>query len=186
MGGMRLPGLVVLTLLVLLGLGGGAALYQWQRPRSRARAEEVIAGAPLDPETRLESWIEYIGSQIQNLFYQYRVSAEQPWLVSHTVGRLTGDGAPEVWGIPMRADRHPVCVREGMSVVVLVEEPRLLARATLSGSIVSWIPDYPPGVEVDAEEQLRALLGRILEKTESGLAKDIPGTRIVVRLEGTE
>ena len=78
----------------------GAGYYSWKQPQVEARLQEMLAEAPTTPDGRLDLWMEFAGSPNAHhrLSQVARVSAEQPWLVTHTVEAEDG-GPPRVFGI---------------------------------------------------------------------------------------
>ena len=87
----RAPGLLVLGVLVVAGLGITSVYFHWKAPEVVDRIRTARAAVSSDPAQRLDLWLEVGEPQIHNRLSLLRMSAQQPWLVTHVVE----DGNPE-------------------------------------------------------------------------------------------
>lgn len=181
-GEVRLNGLVVIGSLVAVGLLGTAGLYRYLQPKAVAETERQLAQAPTTSEGRVALWVQYLAPGVDNLLVLNRISAEQPWFVTHTVRTEP----PEVWGIAVDEMGRDFCRAEGLRVLVELPEPRLLAREPLVGDYAAAVPAFDPGQPVDAAQRLRGMVERLLARPATTLAKEIPGAELVVVVGGRE
>lgn len=185
----RPPGLAILFAIVAAGIAGGAGLYSIVEPRAREYADEIRASAPTDPEGRLGLWIEHMAPQTRNFLMQYRVSAEQPWLVTHLRAVEGEPSRPEVWGVPMSLESMGTAFWEQDGTVFRIRVPhaRVLGRELLTGEIAYQIPTYGADVDLDPDTELEGLVHRILDaKLGKVLAKEIEGASVEILIDGAE
>jgi len=183
-GGLRLPGLVVLGAIVFMGLGSGAAYFQYKQPKLAAELQERLDAAPKTPAGRLAAWHEIGAPQIHHRLSKFaRFTPELPWLVTHAVAALDG-GDPELWGIDCDALPELLSHLEGLTVIIELPAPRALGRIPLVGDMVEHVPLIGPETPFDAHERLRMLGVYLLEGMPAALEKDIPGASIQVRIVG--
>jgi hypothetical protein len=142
-----------------------------------------LDAAPTTTEGRLEHWLAHGTPQVHhNLSVFARVSAELPWIVTHTVAADDG-GAPYVHGIDVRALPRDLLTREGATVVLRLDRPRLLGRADLGGDSTAHIPHYKNDLPQDAADaRLREVVEYLLADLIHALEKDIEGARFELRL----
>ncbi len=179
----RVNGLLVLCGIVLLGLGSGAAYYQYRRPKMAAERERWLAQAPSTPRGRLELWYRYGAPQIHHRLTQVaRFSTAMPWLVTHAVASAE-EGEPEIWGIDCTALTPELARLEGMTVVVELPRPRLLGRGRLAGDEARHVPVYAATQAVpDPSGRLKELALFFLEGLPRALERDIPGACLEIRV----
>jgi hypothetical protein len=180
---MRVNGLLVMGLLVAGGFGIGAAYYSYKEPRVRRDLQARLDEAPSHPEGRLEQWMKFGAPQVHHrLSVVARVSADRPWLVTHTV-EVEGGGPPEVFGLDVGDLPRDLIAREGMVVVLALPGAGLLGRAELSGDNARHVPAYagalPPAA---ADARLSELVRWFLQDLIGALAADIEGAGFEVRI----
>lgn len=176
-------GLLVLLGIVVLGLGTGAGYLAYKAPQLARERRAMLAQAASDGEGRLTQWLQFGGPQIHHRLARFaRFSSECPWLVTHRVAAPDG-GLPAVWGIDCRALPQDLARREGMRIVVELPAPRLLGRVALDEAQSRYVPTYaaPPQAAV-AEARLVELATFFLEGLPGALAREIPGTSLVIRV----
>lgn len=173
----------MLGAIVLLGIGSGAAYFQYKAPRLEAEFDRELAALPEDPAARLELWHRYGAPQIHHRLSTFaRFSPECPWLVTHAV-RTAGGGDPELYGIDCTALPATLSHVEGTTVVVELPAPRLLGSRPLHGDQASFVPIYESGASVpDPGARLRELALYFLDKLPAALAKEIPGATLEIRV----
>lgn len=187
----RGPGLWVLAALVTAGMGLPAFL-QWKVPQLEAERDRILREAPTEPEGKLARWFDFGQPQLHHALRTARFSAAQPWYVSHVVD--VDEGEPEVWGIDLsflddpELDHDSVFRLEGLTVRIVLEAPRLLARTELAGTRTQGVPRFAAGQELDAADLTRRRLETYFESFSAALARDVPGSRLVVQVgdAGTE
>jgi hypothetical protein len=182
-GAARASGLAVLVGIVLVGLVTGAGFYRYQRGKMDARLAAELARAPKTPAERAALWLRYGGPQIHHrLAVVGRFAPERPWLVTHAVAR--SGGAPELWGIDCASLGPEIARLEGLTVVVELPAPRVLARAELTGEPSQRVPVYAEDVSPDAARRLSELALYLLEGIPGALERDVPGAKLEVRVAG--
>ncbi len=179
----RASGLLVLGSIVLLGLGSGAAYFQYKAPRLKAEFDAEIAALPTSPAGRLEAWHVFGAAQIHHRLSTFaRFSSDLPWLVTHALDRRDG-GEPELFGIDCSTLPLTLSHLEGMQVIVELPEPRSLGRVPLRGDQASFVPIYEAGQEVpDPDRRLRFLAIYFLDKLPEALAKEVEGASLEIRI----
>jgi len=184
-GYVRVSGTLAMVVLVVSGMGAGAIYYSWKEPRVRAAYQKDIASAPTTQEGRVDKWLEHGTPQVHhNLSTFARVSAEHPWIVTHTVEAEDG-GAPFVHGVDVQDLSHDLLRREGLTVVLQLDAPRMLGRARLGGDSAEHIPHYRAEVPQDvADARLREIVEFLLADLVKALEKDIEGASLEVRIGG--
>jgi hypothetical protein len=173
----------VLGAIVVLGIGSGAAYFQYEAPRAAAAVDREVAAVPTSPEARLALWHEYGAPQFHHRLSTFaRFSPESPWLVTHAV-RAADGGDPELWGIDCSRIPESFSRVEGMTVVLELPEPRCLGRAPLRGDQASVVPLYDAGAALpDARERLRDLALHFLDRLPAAMAKGVPGASLEIRI----
>jgi hypothetical protein len=173
-----------MVLLVAVGFAVGALYYSWKEPRVRAQIQVELDAAPTTAEGRLEHWLAHGEPQVHhNLAVFARVSADLPWIVTHTVAASDG-GAPYVHGIDVGALPRDLLSREGTTVVLHLARPRGLGRASLGGDSTAHIPHYASDVAQEvADARLREVVAYLLDDLIAALEKDIEGARFEIRLD---
>jgi hypothetical protein len=180
-GEARASGLAVLVGIVVVGLITGAGFYRFQRGRMDARLAAELAQAPKTSEERAALWLRYAGPQIHHrLAVVGRFAPDKPWLVTHAVAREGGE--PELWGIDCQALTKDLAHLEGLSVVVDLPAPRVLAHSSLEGAQVQRVPLYAPEVGPDAAQRLKELALYLLEGIPAALERDVPGAKLEIRV----
>jgi len=180
-GAVRVSGLAVLAGIVVVGLITGAGFYRYQRGRMDARLAAELARAPETPAERAALWLRYGGPQIHHrLAVVGRFSPTRPWLVTHAVAR--SDGEPELWGIDCTSLTPELAHLEGLTVVVDLPAPRVLARASLASEQSQRVPLYAPETSPDAAQRLSELALYLLEGIPGALERDVPGARLEIRV----
>ena len=170
--------------LVALGMAI-PAFYLFAVPRLAARREGMLSGAASEPEGRLKMWFTYGQPQIHHALVMARFSAERPWFVTHVVAPEEESQPPEIWGIDFEELPVDVIRTEGLSVQVVLDKPRLLARDVLVGDKSLGVPVYPAGQEVpDARRLALERLEPYLDRLEEGLARDVAGAMIEIEVGG--
>jgi hypothetical protein len=146
-----------------------------------ARLAAELAQAPTTPAERAALWLRYGGPQIHHrLAVVGRFAPERPWLVTHAVARAAGE--PELWGIDCAALTPELARLEGLTVVVELPAPRVLARAALTGEPGQRVPLYAPEVRPDAAQRLSELALYLLEGIPGALERDVPGAKLEIRV----
>jgi len=180
-GALRVSGLGVLLAIVVVGLVTGAGFYRYERGKSDARLAAEIAKVPDTPEERAALWLHYAAPQIHHrLSVVGRFAPDRPWLVTHAVAR--GEGDPELWGIDCASLPQDLAHLEGLTVVVELPAPRMLARGSLGGEEVQRVPVYAPDVQLDAAQRLKELALFLLEGLPGALERDVAGAKLVIRV----
>jgi hypothetical protein len=178
----RPPGLLVLSGIVVLGLGSGAAYYHYKQPMLAAELQEKIDAAPKTLEGRLAAWHAIGAPQIHHRLSKFaRFTPELPWLVTHAVVFEDG-GPPELWGIDCDTLPQRVSKIEGMSVVIDLPAPRALGRYELVGDMVRHVQSTARDSGFDGGDRLKDIAIHLLEGMPAALEKDIEGARIRVRI----
>ncbi|MCZ6597841.1 MAG: hypothetical protein O7B99_09405 [Planctomycetota bacterium] len=184
-GFFRMNGILAMALLVALGLGFGSGYFRFRHLEIMAEYErqlQAIEAAPDTPEGQLAQWQLLAQPQVHHhLSIVARVSAEQPWLVTHTLG-AEGE-TPEVWGLDVsRLSREPLR-RDGMTVILELPAPRLIEHARLVGMNAQVVPHYTRPEDVpDPSARLEYLVDWFLEDLVGALERDIEGARLEVRV----
>lgn len=179
----RPPGLLLLGLLILVGMGI-PAFFRWQVYKLGKERDRILAEAPSAPEKRLELLFRYLQPQILQTLTRARFSAERPWIVSHVVAPATEDQPPEIWGVDT-ADIGPGSTGvEGLDVRVELPAPRLLARDVLVGDNALGVEVYAPPGPPDPRVLLRNRVEFVLQPLIEHLPDDIEGARLVVEVGG--
>jgi len=180
----RPSGLVVLFLLVASGVGVTAGYLQWKAPE----VGEIIAGrkrdlaaAPKTPEGRLEKWLDFGAPQMHHCLTMMRFSAEQPWLVTHAVGKDPASLA--IYGIDLETMPKDFAWIDGATVHVRLPRPGRLSIGPLTGQNAMSVPVAATDESApDAIERVRYLTGFALDKLSQALERDIPGAKLSIEI----
>ena len=174
----------MLTAVVVMGFGAGAGFYLWQAPKAKEKLEAQLAAAPAPEadEERVKLWLEFVAPQIHGKLVTGRLSAQQPWVVTHTVAAEAGE--PVVWGVPAEEFSVHDARAEGLRVTVSVPAPRPLIQARLIGNKAMHVPHFEaPGPPAGyADERMRFVVGYFLDGLVKSLAREIEGAELVVEL----
>jgi hypothetical protein len=188
---LRVNGIVVLVAMVVAGMGIGAVWYHWKAPALIAERRAQLAAAPKEGEPRLAQWLELALPDIHQRLLDLRISARQPWLVTHVVLSEREEGEPEVWGLDFSHLPTTVIAREGMVVRITLPEVRALARATLAGDKARYVKSYCPGDPIPApDRQAETMIEYVLRHPGDGggligaMERDIPGSSLRVSVGG--
>ena len=184
----RPPGLLVLSAVVLAGLGSGNIAYLSQATKVEEEAPGVIKrlrALPSDSEEysneQLTAWLEFGEPMIQHRLTQLSFGPRAPWLVTHTAD---GDEGDEVWGIPMVGPRPARFEREGLQVRIHLPAPYQLGSGVLYGDNADRVPHYPEGApEGAAVKRAKELMEWFLKKIISALPEDITGASIEILID---
>ena len=182
-------GLAVLVLLVVVGIGSGAAYFHYKEPRLESELQAQLAAAPKTAQGRLEAWHRAAAPNIHHRLTKFaRFSDEMPWIVTHArySGVVGGDEEPEIWGIDCTELPRELARLEDMTVIVELPAPRLLGRRPLAGDQASFVPKLGAGESIDAHGRLADLATYFLEGIPGALAEDIEGARLEVRIRDSE
>jgi hypothetical protein len=178
----RADGVLVVVVLIAFGMGIGAAYYHWKAPDLIAKLRAERAALPTEGEPRLEHWMAFGAPMIHNRLSYLRLSAKEPWLVTHVVEH-PGE-APEVWGLDFSEIPQSVTTRDGMAVRVTFPATKLLARAEIYGDNARGVPRYKAGDPVpNPDARAAALIARALENPgdlAGALGRDIQDASIVI------
>lgn len=174
-------GTLVLLGLVGLGLAFGAGVYRIFQPRAAARTAQMMADAPTTDEGRVAAWVEFGGPIVLQRLRDARISGQQPWIVTHTVGE---EGEPgDVWGIESDELPRDLVRADGMRVVVTLPAPELLAHTVLVGDHARSVPRVAPGQALpDAAELLERIARYALKIQIEDIREDIEGAELVVEV----
>ena len=181
----RPPGLLVLSAVVLAGLGSGNIAYLSQATKVEEETPGVIKRLKVLPSDSVEysneqlaAWLEFGEPMIQHRLTQLSFGPGAPWLVTHTAD---GPGGNEVWGILMKGPRPARFERVGTLIRIHLPAPKLLAHRGLSGDNADKVPHYSDGAPV-GQPELRAqeLIEWFLQKIISALPDDINGAAIEI------
>ena len=183
--GVRPNGALIISLVVVGGLLGGAGFYRYAQPRVQAEVERRLEEAPRSLAGRVELWTEYGAISIHQRLTTARFARTNPWLVTHRVER--GDGEPpEVWGLVLDALDPAVTTRaEDGRVIVRLPEPELLGRVALEGHNAAGVPTFGADEAPEPREALREKVEWLLEALAEALSADIEGAELVVRVGDT-
>ncbi|MFN0009980.1 MAG: hypothetical protein ACKVXR_18965 [Planctomycetota bacterium] len=182
MSAWRPSGIVVIGLLVASGVGVTAGYMQWKAPEVGeliAGRRREIAAAPKTTEGRLTQWLVYGVPQVHHRLTLMRFSAEQPWLVTHAIGKDPDSLA--IHGIDLAAMPKEIAWVEGQAVRMRFPRPVLLARGPLTGPNAMSVPvaaaeeSAPDGIE-----RARHLIRFALDGLTQALERDIPGTQVSI------
>lgn len=181
----RPQGLAVLIAIVVVGLLSSSVLLRWGWRRvesANVHNRQVLESASKDPMLRVDKWLVYGEPQIQNRLAKLRFSSLHPGLITHRV--IREDGPAEIWGIDLSGS-HPARIeRDGLTITIVLPEPRLLGHGELSGMNANQIPEYPQGVAaVDVEARAQLLCEHFLGGLREAFEGDIPGTQLLFRFE---
>ena len=183
--GLRVNGLVVLVGIVVVGLVTGAGFYRMKRSEANAQVAADLAQAPKTPEERLALWLRLSGPQLHHrLAVVGRFSTAMPWLVTHAVA--VEGGPPEVWGVDCATIPKDFAHIEGMTIVVELPVPRLLAHAPIDGDGQDRVPLFAPEAVPDARARLTALALHLLEGIPAALERDVEGAHLEIRVAGAD
>jgi len=178
----RPSGTLVLLGLVGLGLAFGAGMYRIFQPRAAARTERMMAGAPTTTEGRVQAWVEFGGPIVLQRLRDARISSQQPWIVTHTVGAAGEAG--DVWGIVSDELPRDLVHADGTRVVVTLPAPRFLATTVLVGDHARSVPRVAPGdPPPDASELLLRIARYALKIQIDDIREDIEGAELVIEVE---
>jgi hypothetical protein len=174
-------GIVLLVLLVIVGMGMGSVVYHWKAPGIIAEMKAARASVPAGGEARLAKWLEFGRGLIHNRLTQLRMSAGQPWLVTHVVETSEDRSEDEIWGVDLAGLTPDATTAEGMTVVVALPAVRLVGHGPISGDKSLNVPHYGPGDEVpDPNARAAFVVEWSLERLTAALEKDIEGSSLKV------
>jgi len=185
-GPVRPQGLLVLTALVVIGMGGGAVLYR----NRAAKADEMIAAihadAPSTPAGRLERWMTIGSVQAHHRLTKVaRFSEEMPWLVTHAVEAEQGE--PWIWGIMVDELPRDLMHQEELVAVLSLPAPRRLGRGSMAANGMAHVPllrasDIGSEQGFDPSARLVELVDWFLERLGGALERDVEGARLEIRV----
>jgi hypothetical protein len=179
-------GLLLLGSLVLAGLAAGAGLYRYKQPQAVAALEAELAAAPTSAEGLLQLWHEITAPQIHALIAATRISAQQPWLVTHQV-RPPGERRARVYGIDVDALAPELSRVEGLRVRIGLPSPRFLAETVLVGDNARDVPSFAD--ELDGPQalgRLRTIVDHLFGSMAGALAQEerLGGASLELWVEG--
>jgi hypothetical protein len=176
-------GVALIVLLVGAGLGVSSVLYRGIASDLADNAAAAKGSLPRTPEGRVERWLEFVGPGMHNALKMLRISAEQPWIVTHTTGSARNAADQEVWGIDFDALPPALATQQGLDVVVELPPPRNLGPGAITGDKVRHVPHVAPGAPpFDAAARAVQVVEHVLDPITSKLAEDIEGARFFVRI----
>jgi hypothetical protein len=179
----RTNGFLFVVVLVVLGVGVTGALYRWRAGELADNAAAARGSLPRTPEERLDRWLEFAQVFVHQSLVQLRFSADQPWLVTHTIASSRNAPGQEIWGIDLSGISTRNTQREGLAAVVSLPPVTLLGRGAITGDNARHVAHYVPGAPIaDPEERARTVIESALKRWTKPLAKDIEGARLVVRI----
>jgi hypothetical protein len=173
-------------LLALIAVGMGIpAFYRWAAVKLKVDREALLAAAPSLPEARLAKWLEFGAPQIHHALEMARFSDRQPWYVTHVVAPASSSEPPSIYGIDFSKLPQDVARQDGLTVLVVLAAPALLARDVLVGDRALGVPVFQADASVpDGRELALKRLVPYLDYLERGLVRDIPGAQIVIEVGG--
>jgi hypothetical protein len=181
--GPRVNGLVALGVLVIAGVGVTAGYLQWKAPDLAAIVASrrgAVAAAPTTPEGRVHAWLDYGNAFMHSRLTQMRLSAEQPWLVTHAVRSAAG---LDIFGIDLSALPRELGEIDGLSVRVRVPIPTKLGTGELTGEHAPFVPIYERAADApDPVTRARELVAWAVAGVGSALERDIAGATLVVEV----
>jgi len=178
-------GLLLLMLLVAGGMGITGVYYRWKAGDILAERKAELASAPTEAEPRVERWLEFGRTYVHQRLLQLRMSASEPWLVTHAVTAADPDTPPELWGVDLSELSPSWARREGVRVVVELPAAGRLGQAWIPEDKALFVPTLPHGQEVpDAAERARTIAQHALAPLSEALPRDILGAELVVRVGG--
>ena len=182
-GYFRVSGTLVMVGLVVIGFSVGALSYSWKEPQVRARVQAELDAAPTTAEGRLGHWMEHGAPQVHHHLSDFaRISAERPWIVTHTVAAKDG-GAPAVYGIDVKDLPRDLLRSEGLTVVLTLAAPTQLGRADLGGDSAAHIPHFAQDLgPEEAAARLEKIVRFLLRELIAALESDIEGASFEVRI----
>lgn len=179
--GWRPPGLLIATIVVVLGILPGAAYFHYKAPRVKAQVIDKLRDVSTLPGDRLDAWLGTYEGQIRDRLAMLCFSSKQPWLVTHTFG--PAGVAPEIWGLDLRERSSVEFVREDLHVEIRLPAPVLLGHGVLHGDNARHIPHYTRREDVgDPATRAEELVAWFLPMIKA-LPRDIPGAELVVRVQ---
>lgn len=179
----RPDGLALLLGLIVLGMGI-PAYFRWKVLALDEERERILEEAPSEPEARLRLWFRDLQPRILETLRRSRFSARQPWIVSHVVGPTGPTAPPEIWGVGVDVIGPGSIVLDGLEVRVELPAPGVLDRDVLVGDNALGVPVLAPPGPADPGALLRARVEGVLTPLIESLPRDIPGTRLRVRVDG--
>jgi hypothetical protein len=186
-GPRRVNGLLVLLVLVAVGMGVTSVVFKWMSPQLRERMQRARADAPKSGEPRVAHWLEFGRGFVHQRLVQLHFSPDEPWLVTHTVGADRDAGEVEVWGVDLTDLPVEATAQDGMSVVVNLPEPRVLARGPFGeqrkrNDKARNVPHFASAeVAPDPRERARTVVLWALDRLVTALVRDIDGASLEVR-----
>ena len=178
----RHAGLWLVTALVVVGMGIGAAYYKWKAPPLIRELRAMKAALPEKGPERLEAWMMFGAPMIHNRLQYLRLSAQQPWLVTHLVEH-PGE-PPAVWGVDFSGLPVGITTRTDMTVTVRLPAARELARTELVGDNARLVPRYRAGEIIpDPDARAEEMVLYALRHPDDFIArmqKDIEGATLTV------
>jgi len=179
----RVNGIVLLTVLVIAGMGITGVYYHIKAPKLLAQMRRMQSEMPASAEGRLGYWIVFGKALVDQRLVQLRLSPREPWLISYAVTGAEGDAEQEIWGVDISGHSVDWTTQEGLDVVVTLPEAKMLGHGPITGDMARNVPHYAPGAErPDANERARQIVEWALERLATPLARDIEGARLVVRV----
>lgn len=182
-GALRANGLALVVLLVAAGMGAGSVLYRWKAPAEIARLRAEKDALPAAGPERLERWTEFGQALVHQRLVSLRLSAAQPWIVTHTVGAARNAPDQEVWGVDLAQVRPDATRRDGMQIVVSLPAAKLLGHGPIGGDKAMNVPHLATSAQAgDADARARSIVESALDPLAKGLEGDVEGARLVVRV----
>jgi len=183
----RARGLLVMSALVVLGVGVTAGYLQLAGPEVGeiiASRKREIAAAPRSPEGRLAQWLVFGGPQIHHRLERMRFSADEPWLVTHAIGRsATTGGTVEIHGIDLAAMPLEIARIDGSTVRVRLPLPGKLGVGPLRGEHALSVPiAASPELAPDPVGRAVFLVRFALDGLAQALERDIEGAELVIEI----
>lgn len=186
---MRVNGLFVLLVLVAVGMGATSVLFKWRSRGLYERMMQTRADTPGSGEPRLEAWLQYGGAINHRGLVSLRFSPREPWLVTHTVGPDRDRGEVEIWGVDLAGLDDRTTTREGMTVVLTLPAPRLLARGEFGAERkrndkARNVPHFAAReLAPDPRERASFMIRWALQRVIENLERDVAGASFEVRFE---
>jgi hypothetical protein len=181
--------LVVLLVLVAVGMGVTSVLFQFLSPQLRERMGRARAEAPKSGEPRVDHWLGFGRGFVHQRLVQLHYSADEPWLVTHTIGPDRDAGVVDIWGVDLAGLSADATSREGMNIVLSLPAPRVLARGPFGAQRARNdkarnVPHFASLESApDPAERARSMVLWALDRLIKALERDIEGARFQVRFE---
>lgn len=180
---LRPRGILVLTAILVIGLGASAGFFRWAARDVAQGVLGELAARPSVPEEQVDLWLAYGEPQIHNRLVGLRFSSALPALVTHVSEPAAPGGAPTVYGVDLAGGRPARVERHGLRVVVTLGAPQELARAPLTGEAADRVPRAAAGIGPDAGRPFaQGVLEWALEPLIGALPRDIEGASLSVVL----